>query len=454
MNSSTSENDIETVVQEVQKILEKEAPFDETSLLIKLDQAQLAKPDNPELANLRTAIINHSYRIRAFKKLSDVKSKCTSLWEQEQALMKDGVNSTRILEECYETALRIAEQAHEEYPEFLPLDGLRNDAQIKYNLARRRYQKKITVDSLHNYQELMSRLEEEPDKDRLITWRDERGNLIDSIRVKDAIMTLTKNAQVFAHNKSQAYLAEAENHLLAHQPRLACDAIEKSKALYLLPSEDEMYLKSFDESHVQPELKKLKEAEQLLQQAQLVIEPEKGLELFEKALEIFPWISGVDEVRKSIISRAQASLLIKAEILLNEKKYREAKSVLEVLPADSNRQRLYENLSAQINQERSIRIIQWKQSLVDRRKQLNAYFLASLATSILVICLLIVGGTFILLGQVSPGIIYSLSSAIPAAVTKVLVDTYAALRKEQQLSLEKTSYEIDLENRILDEKHD
>lgn len=454
MSLSTPENNFESIAQEIRRILQTGSPFDETKILIELDQAQSSLPDNPEIAKLREAVLNHSRKLRGHEKYSEVKSKCESLWGQEQDLLKTYVDPGTVLRQCYGTALKIAEQACQEFPEFLPLEGLRSEAQIQYNRARERYQIKTTASQIHAFQEIVRKLEEEPDKEREIPWTDDQGQFIGSIKVRDAIDSITRDAQLFAHNKSQEYLSIAEEHLRSHEPRMAHEILEKRKDLYLLPSEDDDKLGKFDQFIVQPELKKLHEAEQLLQLAQLTTEPNKSLEMVEQALLIYPWISGVDEIKKSIISRIHASLLIKAEILVNQKQYIEATSVLEVLPADSKRQKLFNDLSAQIKKERSIRVAHWEKSLVDRRKQVTAYFLASLATSVLVICLLIAGGIFIFLGQVSPGLIFSISSSVPAAVTKILVDTYKELRNEQKQSLEKTSYEIELENRVFEKQND
>jgi hypothetical protein len=454
MRLSTPENNFEAIAQEIRKILQTGSPFDETKILIQLDQAQSSLPDNREIAELREAVLNHARKLRGYQKYSEVKSQCESLWGQEQNLLKSKTNPQRILQECYEAARKIAEMAYVESPEFLPLEGLKNDAQIQYDRARLRYQIKTTADRIHDYREQVSILENEPDKEREIPWADDRGQFIESIKVRDAIDSLTKDAQSFAHIKSQKYVQLADDYVRNHQPRLAHEELEKGKNLYLLPSEDENRLNKFDQSIVQPELKKLEEAEQLLQLAQLTTEPDKSLQKVEQALLIYPWVGGVDEIKKSIISRIQASLLIRAEMLINEKQYTEATSVLEVLPEDSKRQKLFADLSAQIKKERSVKVAQWEKSLVDRRKQVTAYFLASLATSILVLCLLIAGGIFILLGQVSSGVIFSISSSIPAAVTKILVDTYKELRNEQRQSLEKTSHEVDLENKILEKKND
>jgi hypothetical protein len=300
-------SDTQQYEQLLQQVLEQiQSPSEgglSQSLLWLDDAARFSGDKSEEVFGLREKVQRELETLRARGLYEETKATCQALWGQEQDLLKAKVNPDRILKDVFEVALKRAEDAYNQYQFFLLLEGLKNDAQVQLNRARERYQIKTTASLLHNYSEQLHKLEEEPDKDREIAWTDERGQFIGSIKVRNAIDSLSKDAQMFAHNKSQEYMEMAEDYVRDHQPRLAHEVLEKRKDLYLLPSEDENRLNKFDQFVIQPELNKQAEAEVLARQAQVNQDLRDGWKLLRQAISTYAWAPGIEDVRKILLSR-------------------------------------------------------------------------------------------------------------------------------------------------------
>ena len=268
------------------------------------DATHFSDGKNDEISSLRREVQKKLETLRARQLLEETRAACEALWSQEQGLLKAKVSPDKILQNIFEEALKLAEDAYNQYSSFFLLEGLKNDAQLQYNHARERYQIKTTANLIHNYQEQIQKLEEESDKEREIAWNDERGQFVGSIKVRNAIEELMQSAQIFAHNKAQQYMAMAENYVRDHQPRFAHEVLEKRKELYLLPSEDEKKLSEFDQLVIQPELTKLETAEELAHQALSHQDIRSGWNLLNQAIGTYTWAPGIVGARKVLLERA------------------------------------------------------------------------------------------------------------------------------------------------------
>lgn len=284
----------------------------------KLDEASRLVGEMPEILLLRKKLSDAQFAHRAYQKFEKTRQACESLWEQEQTLLKQNVSQSRILSEIFETASMLAHQAADEFPKSILLDGLKNDALFRYDKARERYQLKTTADQVGEYKRVFEKLEQlraEGKGDELIPWNNSYGMAFPPITITDALLETLRSAQEFAYEKAQDYELQALHALeMKHSPREAREWLLKAANLWELPLENQSRIAHLLDEKVAPEIKRLEKAEEQLQLAQLYPDAEQGLTLIANALSIYPWVSGVAEVRQTVFLR----LIQKIKFLLEQ----------------------------------------------------------------------------------------------------------------------------------------
>jgi len=265
--------------------------------------ARLLDGNNEEIQSLRRRIADTQERLAARRTYDQVHEECKTLWNQEQELLQAGASPATILERIYRKAVELAEQAYDKYPNSLLLEGLRNEARIRYERARQRYTIRTTAAQMRNYKEQLKELETEEDPEREIPWYDDKGQYIGSIKVRNAILQLTIDAQTYAREKAREYLQAAQTYLEHFQPRLAREILDKRTTLYLLPKDDEEVLAEFDRSHVEPALEKLRQAENLANQAKATQNLSEAWQNLRDAISTYPSAPAIEEARKTLLNR-------------------------------------------------------------------------------------------------------------------------------------------------------
>lgn len=280
-----------------------------------LDDAYNLVGDKSEIQEMRAKLDENSGYFRALKKFEETKQACEALWMQEQDAVRQKTTSDKILEEIFDKAQSLAKKAAAQFPRFLALDGLKNDAVMRYQIANDRYQIKTTANKTNEYREAFERLEKIENPETLIPWNDARGQQLDAIPVRQAMLEMLSLAGNFAHQKTQEYLHLATVELeINHAPRSAREQIEKRKDLWELHSEDNEKLQKYLDEKILPEIAKLEKAEGLIQQASIIYNLEQGWTLLDEAVKTYAWVPNLDVARASLVGR----MLHQAEKQLNE----------------------------------------------------------------------------------------------------------------------------------------
>ena len=269
-----------------------------------LDDAQKLVGEKPDIENLRVRVSNASNFYRSQKTLEETRRACEALWLQEQALIKQKVAPQRILDDIFAKALSLARAASEEFPKSLALDGLKNDAELRYQMARKRYEIKTTADQTSAYREAFEKLDAIEDKESLIPWNDASGQQLEPISVREAILQILNLAGGYAHKKAQEYLQAAQADLESHAPRLAREQVEKRKDLWELHAEDNAILQKYLDEKIRPEMEKLEKAESLLAQANITSSILQGWTLTDEAVKSYPWVAGLEDTRGKLTGRS------------------------------------------------------------------------------------------------------------------------------------------------------
>lgn len=277
-----------------------------------LDDARNLVGDRAEIQQLCARVNEISNNYRALRKFESTRQACEALWNQEQGLIKQKTTSDKILNEIFSKANLLAKEAAEQFPKSLALDGLKNDAEMRYQMARKRYEIKTTADQTHSYYEAFEKLDKIDDKNTLIPWNDASGQQLEPISARDAIVEILTLAGDFAHKKAQEYLQVAQTELENHAPRLARAQIDKRKELWELHDEDNAKLQKYLDEKVLPDVDKLEKAESLLAQASTIGNLLQGWALVAEAVKTYPWVPNLGDVRETLIGRTlhQAAFML------------------------------------------------------------------------------------------------------------------------------------------------
>lgn len=284
------------------------------SALILLDDAQKLVGAKSEIENLRVLVDEASRNHRAQKKFDSTKQACETLWAQEQDLLRQKAASFKILDDIFDKAKTLAEKAASEFPKSLLIDGLKNDAVMRYQMARKRYEIKTTADQAGEYRVAFEQLEKIEDKESFIPWNDENGQQLGPLTVRDAIREILKLAGDYASKKAQEYLRSSQSELNNHSPRTARERIEERKKLWELSADDNVPLQKYLDEKILPELKKLEDAEELLALAGTTSNSLQGWDLVDEAVKTYPWVANVEITRNGLVSR----ILHQTDVLLSE----------------------------------------------------------------------------------------------------------------------------------------
>jgi hypothetical protein len=268
-----------------------------------LDKVLALAPDNDRAARLRERLAEVAWQQQERRIHRETLQRCEALWGREQEMVANNVAANEILETCYRAAVRLAEQAAADYPESVLLGGLVRRATIAYNQARDRYEARTTAEETGDWRSLIQELEREKDRNKLIPWRDVKGQEQPPITVAEALREAEKLAINFAEQKATEYLQEARQHMAAHAPRAAKAELLKSHDLFKLDQETEAQIRNYLRDTVEPAIQELGQAEKLLRQATAASEPETGWGFIQQAIETYAWVPGVREARQALLPR-------------------------------------------------------------------------------------------------------------------------------------------------------
>ncbi len=294
----------EELLQQVRDLLRDptEEKLEQASDL--LDEAsRLSDGNNEEIQPLRRRLADTQELLAARRTYNQVLEECKTLWDQEQELLQAGTSPNIILATIHQKAKELAEQAYNKYHTSLLLEGLFNEARIRLERARERYNIRTTAAQTRDYKTQLKALESEEDPEREIPWYDDTGQYIGLIKVRDAILRLTIDAQTYAREKAREYLQAAQTYLERFQPRFAREILNKRTTLYLLPSDDEQVLADFDRLHVEPALEKLRQAEHLANQAKATQNLSEAWKNLHDAISTYPSAPAIEEARKTLLNR-------------------------------------------------------------------------------------------------------------------------------------------------------
>ncbi|MEW5987972.1 MAG: hypothetical protein AB1791_15170, partial [Chloroflexota bacterium] len=303
---------LDALLAEAQALLADADRFDEGRIGRLLDIATEVDPNNPIARRLRAELPEQA-RQRAEQRLYDeTRARCKAMWEQERQMVAASVPTSEILEQCFNRAFLLAQQAAESHPQSALLKGLLNEAQREYNQARARYEAKSTADATGDYKSLLANLQRETDPNKVIPWRDATG-VEHPITVGEALAQTRELAEGFAFRKASEYLEQAIQHIAAHAPRAAKTVLLKGHDLFMLDQETERRLEVYRQQTVEPELVQLEKAESLLQQARVAGRADQAWGLVEQAVDAYAWLSEIADVRRALLPRlagqAEKSLL-------------------------------------------------------------------------------------------------------------------------------------------------
>lgn len=282
-----------------------------------LDDAHNLTGDKTEIQQFRVRLDEISNHFRAMKKFEETKQACESLWAQEQDAIRQKTTPDKILNDIFYSAQSIAKEVAEKFPKSLALDGLKNDAVMRYQMARIRYEIKTTADREHDYRAALEKLDKIEDKETLIPWNDIRGDQLEPIPVRQAILEIEVQSRSYANDKAKEYLYLAKTELEdKHAPRLAREQIEKRKDLWGLHPQDKINieLQKYLDEKIQPEIEKLEKADSLVEQSRKIDNLLQGWTLLDEALKTYAWIPVFDDAREQLIER----MLHQAETKLEE----------------------------------------------------------------------------------------------------------------------------------------
>lgn len=633
MSNKPNNSQIREWFSEVEYLLENSdllATENELKIHELLDKMTERDPDNHEVMHLRKQLASKIAQQRERRVYAQTLKQCQFLWNKEQELVKAQVSTSEILETCYREAVRLTETATNLYPESNLLHGLKQQANVEYNQARNRYEVRTTAEQTGDFRSMLEIFANIEDKSKLIPWVNLRGEEQAPVTVAEAMSHVEVLAVNYAEQKAQQYLQEARQYMANSAPRAAKNTLLRSNNLFMLDDESKSIISHYLQSTVESAIQKLEEAERLLKRAEIAPNPEEGWHLLEQAIDVFPHLAELKDVRINLIGR----MLSKAEDMINAlyadikfnheeeitKKFRQASNLTQVivsLPQDEETQKLLiqgQHLREQITQltntfenykrtsqriyallgrgrqfldsedyevaaqhfceardllsevtdayispadkvaiihfcddtsrrnnliasaitsliqaenaiqkgdactafdillripkfdfvsdkatslqkrieelretvlkscakklasagnfqeaetkltlssnpqkaiaevisqrEREMRLNRWDENLASVATQVNTWFKLSIGASSVSLIVLIVGLVFLFMGQVSTGIITTVSSIVPSFITKIILDRYQDLRVERQALLQKPTHEIDLESEV------
>lgn len=277
--------------------------FDAGRLGALLDKVLALAPNNNRASQLRERLAEATWQQQERRIHQETLQRCEALWAREQEMVANNVAANEILETCYRAAVRLAEQAAADYPESVLLRGLVRRATIAYKQARDRYEARTTAEETGDWRSLIQELEREKDRNKLIPWRDVKGQEQPPITVAEALREAEKLAVNFAEQKATEYLQEARQHMAAHAPRAAKAELLKSHDLFKLDQETEAQIRNYLRDTVEPAIQELGQAEKLLRQATAASEPGAGWGRIQQAIETCAWVPGVREARQALLPR-------------------------------------------------------------------------------------------------------------------------------------------------------
>lgn len=295
--------EVSRLLAEAETLLNDEQNFLEGRIGQLLDEALQLAPDDARIASLRERLSQTAVRRRERAAYEAALQQCQVLWKREQELVQAQVASGEILETCYRAAVRIAEKTAANYTDSALMRGLVRQAEIAYNQARNRYEARTTAEETGDFKSLIESLREEKDKNKLIPWRNLKGEEQEPITVAEALSEAEILAVNYAEQKAQQYQQDAQQHMANHAPRAAKEVLLRSRTLFMLDDESKGIIEQYLQNSVEPEIGQLTEAEKKLQQVARADYPDKGWRLIGEALEIYPHAPGVGEARQALLPR-------------------------------------------------------------------------------------------------------------------------------------------------------
>lgn len=268
-----------------------------------LDQARAILPDDRRISQLRQQFADALVYQREKQAHAAALQQCQALWDREQGMVKAVSATGDILETCFRSAVRLAQEAAANYPDSALIRGLVRQTEIAYNRARTRYEARTTAEETGDFKSLIESLREEKDKNKLIPWRNLKGEEQEPIPVSEALSEAEILAVNYAEQKAQQYMEEARQFMANHTPRAAKEVLTRINGLFMLDDESREIANHYLKNTAEPEIKELEKAEKKMQQVVTADSAETGWQLVGEALEIYPHVPNVAEARQSLLPR-------------------------------------------------------------------------------------------------------------------------------------------------------
>jgi hypothetical protein len=310
--SSVDAHEISTLIKEVNQFLGDAQRFNEIEVSKLLEEIFAIDPSHPDLVRLHLRAKVLSDENLENKMYNDVRNECAVLWGKEDEYVKAQLAGEAIINLVFRPAVDKVKQLVNDNDKFPKLKGLLNEAEGNYDSARRRYEAKSTADQTKEYDVLLKTLREQ-DANKLIPWKDDRGQTQKPVTVAEAIRISEKIAQEFAHTKAQEYYRDAIKQVEAHEPRTAANNIQKGLDLFMIGDTDKIMFASYYEKNIEPLLQELVNAEKELDRA-LELGPKEGWTLIRKVAEKTPWVGKLNACHHALAIR----LISRAEVLLED----------------------------------------------------------------------------------------------------------------------------------------
>ncbi len=290
-----------SLLQEIQRLLGSKNNIDWERLGTLMEQYKSVDPNNPQVELMHNRIAQVKQEQREKRKYEETRADCLRLWDREQILINARLAGEEIINEVFAPALKMAEAASNDFPDDPLLKGLVNEAAARRDLARRTYEGKSTAEQTGDYKTLLALYQDQP-RDKLIPWtdKDKKDLVKEPVSVGEAIQRVESLAEQFAHSKMLEYYEAAQKHIDDHRPRAALDYINKSLGLFRLGDTDATFLNAYREKEVIPLFRKLQNAEEQRKLAEKAQDPRQGWALIKKAEDIYPWLEGIEDIRRRL----------------------------------------------------------------------------------------------------------------------------------------------------------
>ena len=309
---------------------EEFSPQEADQLLSRWERASLDEGD-PLLARYRQLRERMWERREQAKRAQDVRLECEALWERAEEIEKDPDSTMApeaILEEYYDKARKIAEEALANDPQNVELDRLVKEATQRRERAAELRKLMTSAVQFDMYKEVLDNLVGKPE-DELVPVYDENGSFERRMPVKEAYEYVRRVARNVAARKFGEYRAGVEQALKNHNPRSAESERKKIEKLEEFLEEAHREVLRELEDRIQSQLRQLEEAEELAREAReefLARRSEK--ETWERYVEArgrYKWAPEVKVARERILEefrRRLEGVLEQAEELWEGREYK------------------------------------------------------------------------------------------------------------------------------------